>query len=142
MKRFTKWTILLIELWLAYLFIRGGIRVMSEIDLPAVEGTLAPFVDRRAVFFYGFVWLFAGGALVAARFVKWTWMRGAALMAMYLSCVYVIILRTALDGFSLAEQWLAILVGLVAAVLYLRWRYIIKEVPPPQPLGKRTRQAR
>lgn len=128
MKRIAKVVITIIEFILAFLFVQGGVKAILLDELPTPDNVLDVFVNQWAVYGYGVLWIAAGIGLIVSRYAKWVRIHGASLMVMYLSCVYVAVLETALSGWSWSDQWLTLVVGAASAWLYLRWKYVTKPV--------------
>ncbi len=120
--RVVRYVIHTLEFVLAAMFIHGGIRVFFIDDVPNVLGLLHYLANQEAIYVYGVLWTATGLSLVLGKVFKWRRIHGLSLMVMYLTCLYVLILSALINGFTLG-MITTVTVGIISAVLYLRWKY-------------------
>lgn len=122
MKKAIKFVIHTLEFVLAAMFIQGGIRAFMIDDLPKVLGPLHYLANQEAIYVYGVMWFSTGASLVVAKVRRLRKLHGFSLMVMYLTCLYVLILGALINGFHLG-MLTTVAIGIISAVLYLRWKY-------------------
>lgn len=110
----------LLEYGLAIMFIQGGIRTLLFADPVVLPGIFAVLVGPFAIYLYGVLFLVTGGTLLFAKWKKKKKIHKHTLMAMYMICLYVLVLALFVHGLS-PRLLLTITVGSVAAYLWMRW---------------------
>lgn len=137
----------LLEYVLAFMFIRGGLRILffgtEPIQLP---GILTYLVGEFAIFAYGAIFLFVGILLIASKLLKHEGLHQFSLLLMYLICIYVLVLAIMINGLGWGLL-ITVAVGITAAALWVRCKlqsdYLTgkelaeirheQEEPPPLP---------
>lgn len=113
----------LVEYVLAAMFIRGGIRILflgvEPIQLP---GLLTYLVGEFAIFAYGCMFLFTGLLLLYGKWFKKKRCHKTALLTMYLTCIYVLVLAILINGLS-SGLLVTVAVGVASAALWMRWKF-------------------
>lgn len=109
------------------MFIRGGFNALTPDDLPTPTGVVARLVEPWIVVAYGIFWLVLGLGLLVGKWFKRRRLHGYSLMGMYLTCIYVLVLSWTINGLEWG-QLVAATVGVVSALLYLRWKHVLREM--------------
>lgn len=118
-----------LEYILALMFIQGGIRTLLFADPVVLPGIFSYLVGSAAVYVYGALFLTSGLLLLYAKIRKHKKLHKHLLMAMFLTCVYVLILALAINGF-VPRLILTVSVGAVAAYSWLRWTIRTEYINP------------
>lgn len=123
MKKLGRYLVLALELGLAALFMWGGINVLlSDEHVVTPNKILEVLTNSTAIVFYG-LWFFNQGfMLMIGNLTGAVKLQAWALMSMYLTCLYVLILSMLLEGLT-TGLITTVLTGIVSAALYLRIKY-------------------
>lgn len=123
MKKAIRYTILTLELALSALFMWGGINVLSSAEEVVTTNVILHFLTNHTmIVFYG-AWFFSQGlALLLSKVYDVRRLEATALMTMYLTCLYVLILSMILEGFD-TGLITTVLTGVVSAAIYLKIKY-------------------
>lgn len=112
-----------LEYVLAFMFIRGGINVLFGTTEPLqLPGLLTYLVGEAAIFVYGASFLATGLLLLYGKWFKKKRVHKTALLIMYLTCIYVLVLAIMLNGLSYGLL-VTVAVGVVSAALWMRWKF-------------------
>lgn len=110
-----------LEVGLAVLFIYGGFNVIQGEPVVAENAFLGYLTGEVAILVYALLFFAQGASLAVAKVWRLHKLHGAALMSMYLVCLYVLILSSIINGFT-TGLITTLIAGTVSAVLYLRWK--------------------
>lgn len=124
----------IVEYLLAILFIQGGIKALFFSEPVLVPGLLAYLVGGTAIHAYGFLFLLMGVLLLIAKWFKRRILRRNVLMAMYLTCIYVLVLAITVNGWY-PRLLLTIAAGVTSAGLWMRCK--LKTENPNENTGRR-----
>lgn len=115
-----------IEIALSLLFMYGGVNALFSEPIVVTNELLHWLTGQVALYFYAF-WFFAQGlSLFLSKVTTFKRLEGWSLMAMYLTCLYVLILSMVLNGFTIGLIT-TIITGITSGILYLRIKYKYKE---------------
>lgn len=118
-----------LEYLLAFMFIQGGIKVFLFSEPLVLPGIFMYLVGQYAIYLYGLIFFLSGAALAFAKFKNRKKWHKYSLMAMYLECIYVIILSTALNGLTLGLSS-TFVVAIASGYLWLQWKFKTEYIDP------------
>jgi hypothetical protein len=110
------------EYLIAALFVWGGVTVYDEAAVNSEYNVLDPLLGRTAIVLYATIFLTLGLTLAAGKLFKLRRTHGHSLFVITLVIIYVVILNLLL-GETWVDQLANMVLGLVTAALWLRWRY-------------------
>lgn len=121
-----------VEYILAALFIRGGALIfflaVAPLEVPAI---LTYLVGEVAIKVYGLAFFATGVLLLIAKWFKQKALHKWILFTMWLTCVYVFALSSALTGFNW-DQWLTVVCALASSAAWLRWKLKTEYIDPKE----------
>jgi len=132
MRKFLDVTQSIFEYLVSLLFIYGGV---SLIGMPPLEGEgviVLVFGGQIALYIYMIWFILLGVGLIFSKWAKKKKLHKNVLMSMYLTTIYTATLATALLGFDIINILDDIVVGVVTAAMWLRWKLLTEYIDPNQ----------
>lgn len=130
MQKFLNVSQSIIEYLVSLLFIYGG---LSLIGMPPLEGEgvlVLIFGGQVALYIYMGLFTLLGAGLIYAKVRKKKRLHKNMLLGMYLTTIYTATLTIALFGFDLLSILDDIIVGVLTAIFWIRWKFRTEYIDP------------
>lgn len=118
------------EYLISLLFIYGGLSLIGQ---PALEGEgviVLVFGGQIALYIYMVWFILLGVGLIFAKIAKKKKLHKNMLLSMYLTTIYTATLATAIFGFSLLNILDDIVIGVLTAIFWIRWKFRTEYIDP------------
>lgn len=127
MNEFKRLTVSILEYIVGGFMILGGFATGLGEPLASSGTFSAIFGGQIALIVYGVIFVLVGAVLIYSKIACRRKVHGLALLSIYLICLFVFLLEWALVGFTLhlLDQ---VIVGLLAAVFWLRWKLMTEYI--------------